>query len=229
MVYVYFKRILADTIPKYVRLNKTEAKILDTLITMKNGNAYKTWKASGLKHYPTVLRTLKKLEEKRLVKIFSESGTRGERIYVPTLVGTLVSYIFNGQEKKIVKMVEENSSLFRELYKIDREDSWAFLAVQDIIIDAYRTKEFRSFDEAIENRVEGFVVDKMMDAVFNKIEGAMDWILKISKIRWIREIVVRLVESEKTKTRQAIDDLDELSRKLEQLHWKEQYSREEKS
>jgi hypothetical protein len=209
-----FQAILGDTIPKYIRLSKTEAKILNTIAVVKRGNAYGLWKTSGLKHYPTVLRTLKKLEKKRLVQALSESGTRGERIYVPTLVGTLVSYVFNGEKKKIVKMVEENSSLFRELYKMDRDEDWAFVVAEDIISDFYRKKEPRSFDEAIEDRLQGLIVDNMVDFVHNKIEKGMEWILKFSKIKWIRELAIREIEGERTRLRQATNSLDELARKV---------------
>jgi len=110
---VSFKAIVGNLIPKYIRLSKTEAKILDTIVATKSGNAYGLWKTSGLKHYPTVLRTLKKLEGKRLVQALSESGTRGERIYSPTLVGILVSYVLHAEEKKLVEIVAKDSSLFR--------------------------------------------------------------------------------------------------------------------
>ncbi len=223
-----FKTFLGDVIPKYIRLSKTEAKILDTVITEKSGNAYVLWKRSGLKHYPTVLRTLKKLEGKRLVQVLSESGTRGERIYAPTLVGTLVSYVFNGEKKKIVKMVEKNSSLFRELYKVDKEDYWAFRAVEDVILDVYRKEKPRSFDEAIVGRVQGLIVDMIVEGVHNKNEKATEWIIKSSKIKWISELTIREIESERIRLRQAMNGLDELVRKLEQLHSREQYLGEEK-
>lgn len=209
-----FKALLGDITPKYVGLSKTEAKILRTMITVKRGNAYGLWKASGLKHYPTVLRSVKKLKEKRLVQILSENGARGERVFAPTLVGTLVSYIFNGEEKKIVEIVAENSSLFRELYKIDKDDYWAFAVVQDIIVDVYRKEEPRSFDEAVKDKVEGAIVDNVTDGVFNRDTRSMDWILKLPKVKWVREIAIEWIESERQRTKQMMNDLDELKKRL---------------
>lgn len=218
-----FKDILGDIVPRYISLSKTEAKILDTVITEKSGNAYGLWKRSGLKHYPTVLRTLKKLEEKRLVQVLSEKGTRDERIYAPTLLGTLVSYIAKGQEKRIVKMVAKNSSLFREVSKIEKDDDWAFFSVQDILLDVYRKKEPRGIDEAVKERVG----EEIIGCVINIDESAMEWILKFSKVKWIRQRAIRETESERTFLKQKMSDLEELAKKLEQLWWLEQYSKDE--
>ena len=202
---------MGDIIPKYIRLSKTEAKILDTIIKVKSGNAYSLWKASGLKHYPTVLRTLKKLEEKRLVQTLSERGTRGERIYAPTLVGTLVSYISNKEEQKIVEMVAKNSSLFRELYKTDKDDYWVCGAVQDIVLDVYRKEEPRSFDEAIFSRVEG----SLIDCVINPLdEGNSEWIIEHSKVGWIRQLAIRRIEEEINRSKMNIEELRKLKETL---------------
>lgn len=209
-----FEDILGHISPKYIGLSKTEAKILDTLIRVKSGNAYVLWKASGLKHYPTVLRTLKKLTEKRLVQILSESGTRGETVYAPIPVGMLVSYVLNGKEKKIVEMVAKNSRLFRELYKIEKDDYWAFVAVGDIMIDVYAKREPRSFDEVVKHVVENEIVDCVTDGVFNRNIEAMDWLLKLPKVKWVREIAIDWIKSERKRVRQMMNDLDDLIKEL---------------
>lgn len=210
-----FKALLGDIIPRYIRLTKTEAKVLDTLITIRSGNAYGLWKASGLKHYPTVLRALKKIEEKRLVKVLSERGTRGEKTYGPTLVGTLVFYIFNGEEKKILKIVEENSSLFRELSRIEKADDWVFRTVQNIILDVYReVKEPRSIDQAIQDRVELTLMDCILN-IDNK--DRVEEIMKLSKVKRIRYLAIRMMKNERSDSRRRIEELEKLERKLSNL------------
>jgi len=196
-------------------LSKTEAKVLGTLITIKSGNAYGLWKASGLKHYPTVLRTLKKIEEKRLVKALGERGTRGEKIYAPALVGTLVFYIFNGEEEKILKIAEEKSSLFRELSRIEKADDWAFHAIQDIIVDEYREmKEPRSIDRAIQDTVELNLVDRILNI---HEEDNVEWIIKFSKVKRIRNLAIRAIENERSDSTRRIEELEKLERKLSNL------------
>lgn len=195
-------------------LSKTEAKILDTLTTKKRGNAYGIWKLSGLKHYPTVLRALKKLEEQRLAQVVSVSGKRGEKVYVPTLGGVLISYVLNRDENKIVEMVTKNSSKFRELYKIEKDDHWAFSAVRNMIADVYAKKEPRSFDEAIEDVVADAIVDTVTDGVFNRNKEAMDWLLKLPKVKWVREMAVNWIENEQKRVRKMMNDLDELKEGL---------------
>ena len=206
-----FKGILEDVVPHYIRLSKTEAKILDALISVKSGNAYSLWKASGLKHYPTVLRTLKKLEEKRFVQALNERGTRGERIYTPTLVGILGSYVFNGEEKKIVNMVGENSKLFRELSKIQKDNDLAFYAVQDILFDVYRKRKPRSIDEAVKERLE----DDLQGHVFSILdEGSREWIIKVSKVKSMRELAVKEIEISMDWCKKQLETLKQLKETL---------------
>jgi len=196
---------IGSIFPKLI-FSKTEAKILDTIVKEKSGNAYSLWKASGLKHYPTVLRTLKKLEEKRLVQVSSEKGTRGERIYIPTLEGTLVTYKVKGEEKRIVEMIEKNSRLFRELYKIDKDDNWALWVLREIMLDFYGKKEPRSFDAIIREEVESCVDDY----VLNRLYEDPEWITKLSKVKWIKPIALKLIEDEINRSKMNIEALNKL-------------------
>jgi len=196
---------LGSMFPKFI-FSRTEAKILDTIVKEKSGNAYSLWKASGLKHYPTVLRALKKLEEKRLVQVLSEKGMRGERTYTPTLVGTLITYKVKGEEKKIVEMVEKNSSLFRELYKIDKDDNWALRVFSEIMMDFYRKIEPRSFDAIIRKEVESWLDDYFL----NRLGEDPEWITKLSKVKWIRPLALKLIEDEIDWLKTNIEELNKL-------------------
>jgi hypothetical protein len=206
-----FKIILGHTIPAHIRLSKTEAKILDTITTKQSGNAYRLWKASGLKHYPTVLRTLKKLEQKRIVQALGESRVRGERIYTPTLRGTLISYIFKGNEKKIIEIVEKNSSLFRELYKVDKDDYWAFRAVEEFILGTYTGRESRNIDDCVKFRLDWVVSDTLMDILE---KGKPEWIIKVSKVEWIRQRAIRHIEDQIDAWKKHLSELRKLQKRL---------------
>jgi DNA-binding PadR family transcriptional regulator len=63
------------------------------------GNAYVVWKASGLKHYPTVLKALKKLEKAQFVEV-STKGRRGEKQFVPTMIGVMILHSSTGRIEK---------------------------------------------------------------------------------------------------------------------------------
>ena len=119
---------------------------------------------------------------------------------------------------KILELVTKNSILFRELSEMEKGDAWAFEAVQDIILDVHRMKKPRSIDEAIKNLLEGQIVDSVVEGAFNKDDEAIEWILKFSKVKWVRERTIREIESVRIDTRQAMNILDELAKKLEQLH-----------
>jgi len=205
VVYVSITIPLGDIFPR-LTFSKTEAKILDTIVAEKNGNAYSLWKTSGLKHYPTVLRTLKKLEKNRLVQVSSEKGTRGEKIYTPTLVGTLVSYEVKGEEKKEIEIIEKNSRLFRELYKINKDDYWGLCVVREIMLDVYRKREPRSLDEVVKKEME----ETLDDYVLNRLGEDPEWITKLSKVEWVRPLALEAIENEMTRLKSNIEALNRL-------------------
>lgn len=203
-----FYKILGDIIPKYMSLSKTETKVLDTMTAMKSGNAYSVWKVSGLKHYPTVWRALNRLDEKGLVQMLSEGRTRGEKIYTLTLVGMFVSYILNGERKKLVQTVLENSPLLRELFKVEKDDYWAFRAVQEFILNVFGKREPKSIDEC----VEFYVAWALHDSVINPLDnGNSEWIIKVSEVKLLKKLAVRYIKEEIERCRTEVEALEKLN------------------
>jgi hypothetical protein len=184
------------------RLSKTELRILETLITEKRGNAYQLWKASNLKHYPTVLRTLKKLNKKDLVEVLSDRGARGEKTYIPRLRGSLVFYINNDEKKKIVKTITDESSLSKDVYETYKDDFWVLTTVRAYLRDWYGPK--RSLDDVIRIDMEMWIGDIVLNP---REEGSLKDLRKLAKIKWARQMVIKKIDAEINRIRMDVQEL----------------------
>ncbi|GEM_PF-3089654 len=206
------KEIFRYTAPKYSRLSKAEAEILDTAITVKGGNAYSLWKASALKHYPTVLRTLKKLEEKRLVEKLSESGTRGERIYAPTLFGTLVYYTHKEDENKLIEIVTQNSSRLQEMLtdKADEAKGWGYSIVRNMASDIVSGR-LRTIDEIVKETISGSIRDRLLNIQYQEDR---DKLIKLTRVEWIKELAIQEIQSEIEWCKKQVQELSKIKEVL---------------
>ena len=196
----------------YSRLSKNETKILATIIAVKSGNAYKIWKASGLKHYPTVLRTIKKLEEKRLVKTLSENGIRGERIRAPTLFGTLLNYALKDDKDKLREIISLESPRFQEALKSKViDDSWAYSIVLDMASDAMGGRK-RTIDEIMEETLSDVVSNELLNIIHD--QEHKNRIVEFAKAQWIRELTIRYIEHETEWAKKYVQELRKLKGEL---------------
>jgi len=176
-------------------LSKSEAKILDTLLAIESGNAYGLWKTSGLKHYPTVLRAVKKLKEKRLIKDLSESGTRGEKIYIPTLFGTLLHYALRDEENRIAEIISQKSRLFKELLDSKIEQNSHFLSriiLRYMVYDVLKGKS-PIIDDLIKDIYLDFIRDNVSNIDDSKSKNELK---KLSKVEWLRNFIIEDIERE---------------------------------
>jgi len=188
--------------------SKAEAKILGTLARIERGNAYQIWKNSGLKHYPTVLRTLKKLEKKRLVRALDVKSTRGGKAFSSTVQGTLVFYISSGVERKIVELAMRESSLLRELYKTEKDDDLVFAAAREVILESCKEGRPYSFDNAIQHTIMWSIIDNLNDGIWNRIPEGLEWLTKMSNIGWIRDLIFEYIKKERQSIAKATKSLD---------------------
>jgi hypothetical protein len=195
--------ILGDAIPRHLqKLSKTESKIMETLMTMKSGNAYSLWKQSKLKHYPTVLRTLRKLNEKNLVEILSKDGVRGETIYGLTVQGSFLFYILRNEGQELLSFLSSNSRVFQELHGVLRVMTDSVLQTRawmlSIVRDVFRIEGGKkvSIDEVVKESVEGYVIDRV-SSIGEEPEARKD-LRMFSRVGWIKPLIIE-------ETRSAID------------------------
>jgi len=205
---------LLNSIGKNYKLSSVERKTLEALIDMGEGNAYVVWKKTGLKHYPTVLRSTKRLSKKELIKVSSKKGVREGRTYKLTLKGELVSYILNGDQKKILQTVMNNSRLYLELSRVDQDNSWLYLAVNKLL-GAFKEiygEEEQNLDAIIKDGVEGYLLDRIMNP---HIDSYLDEIKEIAIVKWVKQSAVNLIYSEISRYERNIHALKILEEDLE--------------
>jgi hypothetical protein len=165
---------------------------METLVAIRSGNAYSVWKKSKLKHYPTVLRTLRKLHEKNLVEILSKDGLHGETTYIPTLQGSFIFYIFRNEEHELLKFISSNSRLFKELHGIQPDELWIYAIIREFCWSEKREKI--SIDELVRKIIEQDVGDSILN-VSNDPE-ALKNLRMLSRVGWIKSLIIKRTKSE---------------------------------
>ena len=204
------------TAKAYSKLSETEDKVLATMITTSGGNAYSSWKASGLKHYPTVLRTLKKLEEKHLVKVSAENGIRNEKIYVPTLFGRLLHHALRDDKAKLTETLSQNSTLFHELSVCRGVNDSLFYAnsiIYEMVSDVAGGKS-RTINDILKEYFDLEISNELLNIVYDSNREHWNKIIEISKVEWIKELAIDFIENEFEWCRKYVKKLEELRETL---------------
>ncbi len=181
-----------------VSLTLIEFKVLNSSIELNKANTYNIWKNSKLKHYPTVLRSLKKLQVKGLVKALKESGERGERFFAPTLLGTLVPALVDQNQKRLIDAMSDKSSKFKELVdnriKEDYLYLWAIDTIRHLSTDSER-KTPENFNKVLENEVYdelGGIIADLLN--YRDDEQKMFELIKflrnLANVKWVKNLIL---------------------------------------
>lgn len=179
-----------------IQLTETEQKILAILISHKVGSAYSIQRNSQLKHYSTVLRALKKLEEKGCIEAKTEiSGARGKRVYSPTMIGKVANYISKNEKKQIIELFKQNSNRFRAMVdaEVENIDDWVYDIATGLIWNLRANELERSKLKNINEILLDFVYDFFMERLLELDEENIQEIKEISKIKWIRQYGIKLM------------------------------------
>ncbi len=208
------RQVLWNVPSQYHKVTKTEVAILEAIVEAKNGNAYTIWKASGFKHYPTVLRVLRKLKEKRLINTLDERGSRNDIVYVSTLATSLYLSIAKNDTEKIKQIIEESSSLFHDLEtgKTENEKiNWALGTAREIIGEAITSKKQLDVNEVIRDYVAEGLREDIINILYHEHEQKL---IKAAKVSWIRELILSLIEREIADETKQIAKLKKLQKTL---------------
>lgn len=179
-------------------LGDVELNTLNALIAISRGSTYVVWKSSGLKHYPTVLRSLKKLQKKGLVTVSDVRGERGERFYAPTLLGRLVAVHFRQDKKELVALMAEKSASFKELLNGKIEDDtiydWTTRGILELTKDP-RKDDPGSLNRALENAVED-TISEYTTEILNcresekELSEILNMLKRLSAVRWVNNLII---------------------------------------
>ena len=214
-----FIALFRDAIPRHLqKLSKSESKIMETLMTMKSGNAYSLWKQSKLKHYPTVLRTLRKLNEKNFVEVLSKDGVRGETIYGLTVQGSFVFYVLRNEGQALLGFLLSNSRLFQELHGVFLTDSVQARAwMLSIVRDVFRIEGGKkvSIDEVVKENVESYVGDRISN--IRDDPEARKELRMLSRIGWIKPLIIEETQSAIDHWNRHLEALTKFEKEMEKV------------
>lgn len=216
MTHMPFIDLFREVIPKHLqKVSKTESKVMETLMTMKSGNAYSLWKQSKLKHYPTVLRTLRKLNEKNFVEILSKDGVRGETTYYLTVQGSFVFYFLRNEEQELLDFLSSSSRLFQEVRGVLRESVqarvWMFSIVRDIFWVEERKKV--NIDEVVKKSVKSYVGDRILN-IRNEPEARKE-LRVLSRVGWIKSLIIEETQRAIDSWKRDLEVLTEFEKEME--------------
>lgn len=200
IVYMSVDNRLWNIIP--LKPSETESKILNSLIELDVGNTYQIWKQSCLLNYPTVLRAIKKLVDRKMVRILDRSNNRGEVVYTSTLQGTLLFYLFNNDKENAILLAKNESALFKTLKGSKIELTVLFAAASKFILESQENDD-ASFKKSLEEAI----VDRIGDYVFEFIHNSQDEyeevLIDLSNNLELRKIIVESINIE----RQGLQDM----------------------
>ena len=197
---------IKDIFLRSIPLTRIDHKVLETLIVTKSGSAYSIRKVSGLKHYPTVLRSLKKLEKKRCVEVvIDRMEGRTTRIYAPTPLGKLTYFILRGESAQVTRTIALSSPLFQEMVnsKVQGIDEWAYYVARYMLFHLDEEKP-PTLDDVLKDIVSGSLKEDILNILDQKSRNE---ILQITKAEWIRKLAIEETEKEIRRSREYLEQL----------------------
>lgn len=182
-----------------MKLTSAELTILGTLDSMERANAYAIWQKSGLKHYPTVLRALKKLQLKGQIDVMEVGKSRGNRLFALSLKGNIVLASEEGVER-VMQILSAKSLRLKSLTEsssVDCKEIVSYISyelIKDILIE--KPKKI-NIDAMVEDEVYGFfqsvlveMTNYRMPSYEKNLQKSIEDIKRWAKIGWLREFIL---------------------------------------
>jgi hypothetical protein len=188
-------RVIRDVLTEYHKPSEREVKILETIIQMESGNVYNIWKSSGLKHYPTALRVVKKLEQKKMAVMLSENGDRGEKIYSPTLLGILTYFSLKEDAAKLIETISGKSQSFRDMLNANLiPDSevllWIASYARQIMYDLKDRRE-QNINDIVRNNLSSHIGEDLFEI---EKQDHKNELIHFAKLEWVKELILEEME-----------------------------------
>jgi len=218
---------------------KTELEVLKEL-SHGDANVYELkWKRlrNVDVHYSTVLRALRRLEEKKLVRVkSSKEGERHTKTYACTMLGEFVVALARNGLSGAVRMLAENSQSFRECVGVHSSfdsnypSSMTELTIRNILdsergetlvhsdLDVYVRKTELEWVNA--NILKALIYDPSRpdfdDEYYPPLSRheILRYLKKITQINWISDRVVEAIEKYVEKEREWLQELEDFKREV---------------
>ena len=195
----------AFTVLGVVNTSKSEIACLGVLSDCEPLNAYEIWQKSGYKHYPTILRAVKKLDEKGLIDVSMPDATRNATHYNINFGGLIYYFIISDNVEKSNKLLMEKSLRFRELSEDFFAYRWGTMILNDIYV-AVISNEIKNKDYNINSEIERIVERTFADYISDitneiandyasfEVEELQKIIEYSKKFNWVYDITQKIVK-----------------------------------
>ena len=203
---------------------KIELKILKQL-SLKRANVYELkWKRlRGIDaHYSTVLRALRRLEEKKLVRIVSSSKVgRRRKIYACTLLGELVVALARNGLRAAAQIVAASSPSFRECLGVHLsfDPDYSFSLTEETIREIARSKRGEmvtrpDLDVCVRKIELRWFSENIIEELNNLSSRPkiLKYLRKITHIDWISDWVMRAIEKYAERENEWLQTLEDFKR-----------------
>jgi DNA-binding PadR family transcriptional regulator len=169
-----------------------EMVLLKQLHKLKSANVYELSQSKNVGHYSTVLRGLRRMEEKKLVfSILKSNEGRHEKIYEVTLLGELFESLAQDGWKGISKRIASLSLKFRDCQLVHE-----------------------LYDPCYHWRLTRLILEKLIQQPNNKPKTDLEQIVADTEFNWIKENII-----EKLSEHQSMTEKLDLLERLGSIEW----------
>lgn len=209
-----------------LKRGKIELKILEQL-SRREANAYELkWKMlRGIDvHYSTVLRALRRLEEKKLVRVVSSSKVgRRSKTYACTLLGELKVVLARKGLRAVAKIIAENSPSFRECLEghFSFDPNYYLSLTNEVIEEIFWSKSgamiMRPDLDVYVRKIElRWIEENIIEALNNPSSRPiiLEYLKKITHIKWISDSVVQVIEKYVENENEWLQTLEDFKREV---------------
>ena len=189
-----------------VNVSKSERIGLQILIDGESLNAYEIWQRSEYKHYPTILRAVKKLNKKGLINEIAHDDARKTIYYTINFGGQIYYYLISNNVDKANQNLINKSLRFRELSDGFLMHNWGSRIRRKIYekIIAYEIEGSEyNINSEIEKILELVINDYLTDIINDitneyvsfDVEELQNIINYSKKFRWIYNITENIIQN----------------------------------
>jgi predicted transcriptional regulator len=195
--------ISLDTIlGENISLSQAELDVLKALIRIGGSNTYEIWKESGLKHYPTVLRNLKKLQLKGLSRVTHLKTGRARNIYTSSFLGTLTPAMIEQDRERLLIQMSKQSTKFEDLLKLKIENDEKYHLGMRIIRELFRkrnTKDSEDIDKLVKDQTEDYIAECTLEITNQRhdekeLSEILGVLKELTTIQWIKKLVISFLD-----------------------------------
>jgi hypothetical protein len=185
-----------------ISLSQAELDVLKALIRIGGSNTYDIWKESGLKHYPTVLRNLKRLQLKGLSRVTHLKTGRARNIYTSSFLGTLTPAMIEQDRERLLIQISKQSTKFEDLLKLKIESREKYdLGIRIIreLVKKRNTKDCEDINKLVKDLTEDYIAEYTIQITnerhdekrLSEILGALK---ELTTLQWVKELVISFLD-----------------------------------